>query len=172
VGYLALRRSFADGPVAQFPYRLFDARFEGNRLSFWVSLRDPWDDWCSLQTPYRAEAFGATWYQCVPQGASSPPTNFGKLLLCTHSGDGRLCSVEGGFEACTCLDAQGRIDYSLLGCSASYCQCTSAGCTAAFRTSALFFDLVLEGNELTGTLRFDELTRGESAQARFRRAGP
>ncbi len=103
-------------------YRMFDARLQGNRFSFWFSGNDLWRRWCALQTPYFLENRERSEYGCLP--------------------DPRPYQ----------LDSAENIDGKELLCSAdrSVCHCAEDGCTAGVHSAYRTLDLVLDGDSLKG----------------------
>jgi hypothetical protein len=80
-----------------FPYRIFDASFDGSRFSFWTTHNDLWRDWCALQTVYPITNGSRKEYSCLPDPKPSPygpqsepsldpldpqPPPYAKELLC------------------------------------------------------------------------------------------
>lgn len=117
-------------PVANGTYRMLDARFDNDVLTFNWTPSDLWRDWCAMQTPYPWHVQGREYYQCVPQDADAQATiDRGKQRLCTSSAFEPFCySEQRGPAPCACID-----DPSGETCRTSVCLCDSSHCQVADR---------------------------------------
>ncbi len=117
--------------LPRFDYRIFDARVEEQRFSFWFTNNDLWRDWCALQTPYPVDNGGRLEYHCLPD-----PKPYDDLSYDSHPQD--------------------VADKELL-CAAdhSVCACGQEACNVSFRGSVRAVDLFIDGDVMGGVFVTD-----------------
>jgi hypothetical protein len=175
---------FLQAGFAGYRYRLFDARLVGDQFSAWWSYAELWNDWCALQTPYLVDVMGEARYVCSPD-IRDTRVDFGKRQLCTSADMGGCTAYSigrdelGNLVSCStgetpeCLrDRQCICNNFAPGesrlCGPSYCQCDASRCQAAFSQGAVWINMTLSGQELSGT----ELDLFDSSPLKLNRVAP
>ena len=94
--------------LGDFPYRMLGGRLAADELTFVVSTRDLWHEWCSMQTTYAWSVGERPFWTCVPQDETQwVDVDPGKLELCApNSSEGWDCAGACPQPLCRC-DADG-----------------------------------------------------------------
>jgi hypothetical protein len=118
-----------------FAYTLLDIEVSGERVTFGISLAEPYGAWCEQQTPYYDSKWGGGWY-C------------GRNLATFYEGDRCLqkdvCSEAEYEVACT--------HHMLCTDLSRPCVCNAEGCNADVQNRGFRFDLRFEASEAEGEL--------------------
>jgi hypothetical protein len=109
--------------------------WQGTRLKFLLSVAQPWESWCGLQSSYFVA--DSNRYNCVPgfAGGWSP-------------------APDGGEPLCVSSDLQGTKQTPVScaqfsQCNGQFCTCDSCGCAAAVQNGRSF-DVTFDGDLVTG----------------------
>lgn len=137
-------------------FRMLDARFQGDVLSFWVAPTELWEPWCALQTSY-ANPGGDPAYICVQPDQVGPdsPVDLGRQALCTSELTAGVCDGDRGPVACSCYRDGQPIGGPL--CSAAFCHCDAGGCRANLHARRQWVELRLKHGTLEVTRWYDPL---------------
>jgi hypothetical protein len=119
-----------------FQYTMLDPSLDGQRLQFTVNLDEPSCAWCGQQTSY---AYGNDLYNCIPNGQGQNVGDGWYAVQPVGTTEWQLwdCLV---FDACTMAGPH-------------WCVCSADGCgggTAETANHRVYFDLVMNGDQLTG----------------------
>jgi hypothetical protein len=122
------------GFVEGVSYVAHAVTWQGPRLKFLLSLAQPWESWCALQTPYFV--VDSNRYNCIP--------GYG----------GVTSSPDAGERMCLAFDLQGTKQTptacaQLSQCNGEFCTCDACGCAASVENGSSF-DLTFDADLLTG----------------------
>lgn len=134
--------SCAIGPKSGVEHSVRGASFDGQRMLMTLQAFEPWDEWCSLQTPHKYAGAACNY----------SPAPFAEL---SWGGNGQ-CSYDG----------EDPTEWTLVDCMAmelrsTVCECIGARCmavTASTAQATMSFDLRLsaDGTTLEGGIKYSE----------------
>ncbi len=111
-------------------YPIHRAQADEDLLTFPVAINQPWEAWCSLQTPVFDEFNAASGTECRYWPAANLPSSY--VAPCKLGNDPIDCQL---------LELR----------QMSTCQCASDGCVMFVTTSIFEFRILQDGNQLIGT---------------------
>ena len=128
------------GPILGLPYTVQKGSIQGQHVIFFYSLREIFESWCELQTPYaldqNCDAFG-----CLPGNSGTINLNDPTATCSTQYGPDGTPHYTSCWKVMMC------------GSLESYaCNCNSQHCVASFDSGSMrVIDITFNGEEASGT---------------------